>query len=107
MEICSRDKIWFVFFTFMFLLAATHRAILFGEQYREHFTEHYVEHSNDVNEQIEVSWNWTLFAKKGFHIIDQSENRFSSTNRIFWIETRIRIIITPSIPVVIWIGKVF
>ena len=82
MEIYSRDKISFVFFTLIFLLAAIYRTILFGEQYREHFTEHYVEHSNEVNEQI-VSWNWTLFAKKGFHILDQSENGFTSTNRIF------------------------
>ena len=54
----------------MFFLAGTYRAILFGEQFIEPFDEQSKGFPEEVNSMnLEVNWNWTLFAKKGFQII--------------------------------------
>ena len=53
----------------MFFLAGTYRVILFGEQFIEPFDEQskgFPEEVNSIN--LEVNWNKTLFAKKGFQI---------------------------------------
>ena len=64
-----RDRISVILFPLVFILAATYRTILFNE----HFDEFFDENNGELNlMKIEANWNWTLFAKKGFQLIDFS-----------------------------------
>ena len=70
MEQNWRNRLSLILCLFMFFLAGTYRAILFGEQFIEPFDEQSKGFPEEVNSMnLEVNWNWTLFAKKGFQII--------------------------------------
>ena len=69
MEQNCRNGLSLILCLFVFFLAGNYRTILFCEQFIEPFDEQskrsdFPEEVNSMN--LEVNWNWTLFAKKGF-----------------------------------------
>ena len=67
-----RDRISVILFPLVFILAATYRTILFNEQFDELFDKNNGGLGGLNLMKIEANWNWTLFAKKGFPLIDFS-----------------------------------
>ena len=70
MEQNCRNGLSLILCLCVFFLAGTYRTILFCEQFIEPFDEQSKDFPEEVNSMnLEVNWNWTLFAKKGFQII--------------------------------------
>ena len=104
-----RDRISLILFPLVFILAATYRTILFDEQFDELFDENNGVLGELNLMKIEANWNWTLFAKKGFPLIDfsfgQSHQwiRLSQSKpdiKVRGFQTHLRNIISASIRVV-------
>jgi len=71
MEHNCRDRTSVILFSLVFILAATYRTILFGEQF--HGDQNIGVFLEEVDlMKLEANWNWTLFAKKGFQMIHLS-----------------------------------
>ena len=69
MEFHSRERISIVLFSLLFVLVATYRTLLFYQQFQKHeIVGEQKKIIEDVLIETEPNWNWTLFAKKGFHM---------------------------------------